>query len=146
MIAYKRIVVPVDGSENAKRALEHACALAVAADASLILLYVATIISSTPSFGSLFGGYAAERVAVELQEKGERILQEAAASVPHRVKVERVFEVGAPDAIILSVVKEKAGDMIVMGCRGLGKVEGYALGSVSQYVMNHANVPVILVK
>ena len=46
MVTYKTIVVPTDGSENAKRALEHALAVADRNQAELIVVHVANIVSA----------------------------------------------------------------------------------------------------
>ena len=51
MVTYKKIVVPTDGSENAKRALEHAIAVADRNEAELIIVHVANIVSAI-SFAS----------------------------------------------------------------------------------------------
>ena len=55
---YRTIVVPVDGSDNSKRAVEHAVTIASTVGASLTLVYVANIvsvISKGPSKGCLWG-------------------------------------------------------------------------------------------
>ncbi len=50
MVTYKTIVVPTDGSENAKRALEHALAVADRNKAELIIVHVANIVSAISNF------------------------------------------------------------------------------------------------
>ena len=50
MVTYKTIVVPTDGSENAKRALEHALAVADRNHAELIVVHVANIVSAISNF------------------------------------------------------------------------------------------------
>ena len=50
MVQYKTIVVPVDGSENAKRALEHALSVADRNEAQLIVVHVANIVSAISNF------------------------------------------------------------------------------------------------
>ena len=50
MVTYKTIVVPTDGSENAKRALEHALAVADRNQAELIVVHVANIVSAIFNF------------------------------------------------------------------------------------------------
>ena len=50
MVTYKTIVVPTDGSENAKRALEHALAVADRNHVELIIVHVANIVSAISNF------------------------------------------------------------------------------------------------
>ncbi|XP_070206089.1 universal stress protein in QAH/OAS sulfhydrylase 3'region-like [Littorina saxatilis] len=45
---------------------------------------------------------------------------------------------------ILMAAKEENADLIVMGTRGMGKVRRTFLGSVSDYVLHHAHVPVLV--
>ena len=52
MVTYKTIVVPTDGSENAKRALEHALAVADRNQAELIVVHVANIVSLVVTYPS----------------------------------------------------------------------------------------------
>ena len=53
MVEYKKIIVPADGSENGKRALEHALAIVKRNDAELILVHVANIVSAISNFDQL---------------------------------------------------------------------------------------------
>ena len=49
-----------------------------------------------------------------------------------------------PGEVIIKVANEEKAHMIVMGTRGLGKVRRTILGSVSDYVVHHANCPVLV--
>lgn len=51
-----------------------------------------------------------------------------------------------PGEYIIKVAVEEAVDLIIMGPRGLGKLRKAFLGSVSDYVLNKATVPVLLFK
>jgi nucleotide-binding universal stress UspA family protein len=54
--------------------------------------------------------------------------------------------VGDPGPTIAEVAREKACDLIVMGARGLGTHSAALLGSVTQSTIEHAAVPVLVVK
>ena len=56
-----------------------------------------------------------------------------------------VVEAGSPGENICKVVKKEGATFIVIGCRGVGTVRRTILGSVSDYVVHHAHVPVIVV-
>lgn len=61
-----------------------------------------------------------------------------------RGKVKRTH--GAPRSDILRVAEEEKVDLIITGTRGLGKIRRTILGSVSDHVIHHAHVPVIICK
>ena len=56
-----------------------------------------------------------------------------------------VLQGPAPDAI-LRVAETEGYDLIVMGSRGLGQFQGLLIGSVSDRVMHHAKIPVLIVR
>ena len=47
---------------------------------------------------------------------------------------------------LVHIAKEEKVNIIVIGCRGLGTVRRTVLGSVSDYVLHHASVPVVVCK
>ncbi len=145
---YKNILVPVDGSDNAKRALEHAIAIAEGAKAQLTLVYVANIVSVISNFDQIpsGSGYVTEQVAMDMEETGKGVLEELSKMVPADVPVKTVFEVGSPGPAILAVAKKFDANLIVMGSRGLGPLKGLFMGSVSSYIVSHSVCPVLIVK
>ena len=52
---------------------------------------------------------------------------------------------GKPGEVICKLVKEKNAFLVVMGSRGLGTIRRTILGSVSQYCIDHAHIPVTVV-
>jgi len=148
MVEYKTIVVPADGSENSKRALIHALAVASRNDAELIIVHVANIVSAISNFDQtpISGGYVSEQIAEDMEATGKEILKEAMENIPENVKVRSVFQVGSPGPAVLAVAKQNCADLIVMGSRGLGPLKGLFMGSVSSYVTSHSTCPVLVVK
>lgn len=148
MVEYKTIVVPADGSENSKRALTHALAVASRNDAELIIVHVANIVSAISNFDQtpISGGYVSEQIAEDMEATGKEILKEAMENIPENVKVRSVFQVGSPGPAVLAVAKQNCADLIVMGSRGLGPLKGLFMGSVSSYVTSHSTCPVLVVK
>lgn len=148
MIQYKRILVPVDGSDLSKAAIEHTCSLAKAHNSTLFLLHVASIASSiSPLEQSPIspGGYASLELAQDLEDRGREVIENAKALVPEGILVETIFEVGAPGPTIIEVANTNHMDLIVMGSRGLGLLKGIFMGSVSTYVVSHESCPVLIV-
>lgn len=56
-----------------------------------------------------------------------------------------IHDTGSAGEVIVSYVKKERATCIVMGCRGLGKLRRTLLGSVSDYVVRHSSIPVIVV-
>lgn len=148
MVEYKKIIVPADGSENSKRALAHAVAIANRNDAELIIVHVANIVSAISNFDQtpISGGYVSEQIAEDMEATGKEILNEVIEEVPDNITVKSVFEVGSPGPAVLAVAKKNNADLIVMGSRGLGPLKGLFMGSVSSYVTSHSTCPVLVVK
>lgn len=148
MIKYKTVVVPVDGSENSRRALEHAVSIAEGNSSELIVVHVANIVSAISNFDQtpISGGYVSEQIAEDMEETGKEILGEALKEISPAVTVKSVFEVGSPGPAVLAVAKKNNADLIVMGSRGLGPIKGLFMGSVSSYVTSHSQCPVLVVK
>ena len=159
------IVVATDGSEHAAKAIDLASDLAARCSAKLILLHslrgdssVAQIraavgmerLSATtrqeleraeqaiePGFGA--GFKVPELSTAALKEIGEHILArgERAAKERNVQNVElRLTDEDAASAV-LSTARNEHADLIAVGSRGLGEVEGLLIGSVS-YKVNHA--------
>lgn len=147
-VEYKTIVVPADGSENSKRALQHAVSIAERNKAQLVVVHVANIVSAISNFDQtpISGGYVSEQIAEDMEETGKEILDDVVKEVPADVTVKSVFEVGSPGPAVLAVAKKFNADLIVMGSRGLGPLKGLFMGSVSSYVTSHSTCPVLVVK
>ena len=147
MKEFRRILVPVDGSENSKRALAYASYLAKLCQASVDVLHVVNLAAVLPTLGQVnTGGYIPDQVFDEIQENGRRIVSESVKAVPPEIVVSSFIEVGVPTEIIMSVCTKNQDDLIIMGRRGLGMIKELVLGSVSNYVLYHATCPVMIVK
>ena len=140
---FKNILVPVDGSDHALHALDVACDLAQKYGAALHLVH-----AYPPIFieGMMSSNDIEAIIAVRAQA-GDAILRRAAEHIQGRVPDITTELREAPDAdAILEEVETHHCDLIVMGTRGLGRLAGLLLGSVSQKVVQHAKCPVLLVR
>ena len=137
---FQNILVPVDGSEHAKRAVQAAAELATKFESQLTLLHV------MPRAGS-------HRIPAELQEFARaehltvneaEILQNVATSIVERAKIQAqsegvknantAVEIGDAASRIIEYSEKNAIDTIVMGRRGLSDLAGLFLGSVTHKV------------
>lgn len=137
-----KILVPMDGSESALRALEQAIRRVSGSNGEIRLLNVQLPI---PSSVSDFVGSGS--VQDYYREEGEKALDAArerltGAGVPHDADM----RVGAIAETIATDATEQGCDEIVMGSRGLGTLSSMLLGSVASRVLHLAKVPVTIVK
>lgn len=140
---FKNILVPVDGSDHALHALEVACDLAQKYGATLRLVH-----TYPPVFiEGMIGDDDIEALIATRAKAGDAILQRAVELIKGRVTNVTTELREAPDAeSILEEAETHHCDLIVMGTRGLGRLAGLLLGSVSQKVVQHAKCPVLLVR
>ena len=145
MLKYKKILVPYDGSDHAKKALLHAIDLAKAGDGTtLYIASVCNMVSAMSNFDqvSIAEGCLTTKLSEDLEEQCKDDLKEAAAMIPEGVAHEELYEVGSPGP----VAKEKGCALVVMGSRGLGPLKGIFMGSVSSYMVSRSKCPVLIVK
>lgn len=138
---YHRILFATDGSESAQKAARHAVALAHHTGATLSVLYV---LDAHASFH--LGVYQAEALN-ELRDEGRRALA-AVAELAREVGVnlEETLCEGRPGETIVREAERQGADLIVLGSHGQNPLADILLGSVSEYVLHHAGVPVCIVR
>ena len=144
----KSILVPVDGSEHSKKALEFALELCAGLGGSITLLHVA---QSVPADRTLILGGAAVTIEAsreELNKAGRQVIDAAVTMAKGQncqVSAADVMR-GDPAAQIVAQAKSMQADLIVMGSRGLSDLAGLVLGSVSHKVNPLSSCTCILVK
>ena len=138
---FAKILVPYDGSVHSQRALRVAAELARCTKAAV---HVVNAVERRPAY--LGKPYFREAVTHILADAVE-ILDEAAGQIAGLgLKVTSDVLEGPPAEAILRLADTGQFDLIVMGSRGFGQVEGLLLGSVSDRVLHHARVPVMIVR
>jgi len=142
------ILIPVDGSEHSKKALELGCDLANKYGASVHLVHVAE--SPVREHTMALGGAAITLHASpdELKAAGSREIEFATEYARNHGVQEITSEVSGGNAAhrIVDSAKEVHADMIVMGSRGLSDLAGLLVGSVSHKVTNMAPCTCITVR
>ncbi len=137
---YRTVLVPLDGTPLAERALPLANTVARAAGARVILLRA---VETQPAPGIDVGvGPSAER---ELRE-AEEYLSEVARRLPGLGIVETaVFRGDATDAV-LEETRVRRVDLLVMATRARSGLDRLVHGSVAEAVLARTPVPVLLVR
>ena len=138
---FLNILVGLDSSEEARRALGYAVELAQAGNAKLTLMTVAPPVSSYVTLA----GLSPEVMSEELDRWAGGVLAEAEAAVPDGVLVHRIEGRGHPGPEIVAELHRGGYDLIVLGSRGRGRAQEGLLGSVNGYVHFHATVPLLTV-
>lgn len=139
----KRILVPVDGSEGANRAVRFAAGLALELGCTVTLLHV----YDAPTAALLgFEAVAADRFEKAKNQVAEGSFEAARAAAGTGVSFDTHATIGHPANEIVAYAKANPIDLIVIGSRGLSELQGLLLGSVSHYVAHHAPCPVTIVR
>ena len=142
-IRYRKILVPIDGSEEAARAFHHAVYLASLVRGELTLLHVVDLNRKMSMLErSMAGGY----VPQEFKEQGYKLLQPYMKQIPDEVGLDTMVQIGSPAEIIADVAENGGFSLIIMGSRGLGSLQDIILGGVSHYVLHHCGVPTLVVR
>lgn len=144
---YQRILVPIDGSATAERALQEAIKLA-AGKAQLRLVYVIEEVYPLDAEGYAYIDYAALQQAV--RSTGERTLAQAAEKVRRSGITTETALLDVPGERVAGVIDNEAlswkADLIVIGTHGRSGLSRLLLGSVAEGVVRGASVPVLLVR
>jgi nucleotide-binding universal stress UspA family protein len=140
-----KILIPVDGSANAQRAVDHVIKYIAALKETpqLLLLNVQWNVAA----GNVKLFINQQTIEDYYREQGMAALQAArasldAAGLPYQYHI----SVGTPAEAIAQYAHEQVADQIVMGRQGQGAVKTLLLGSVVNKVLHLANCPVLLVK
>jgi len=138
---FHKILLAVDGSEHALQAAAVAGEMARAMQADL---RVVTVYDPIPPYLQEPG---LQQAMDERFARSEAVLSEALVAVGEIPCALETAQLEGPVAeAVLTAVEARPVDLIIMGARGLGRLQGLLLGSQSQKVVAHAPCPVMLVR
>lgn len=139
---FAKILAPLDGSENSRRALEVAISLAQKCGSSIIAVFVLPF----PAVQA----YQPDRAAKEQIFKEAKVFLEDSKKNAESKGVQLKYEIleGNPASALVdfSQSPKNSVDLIVMGSRGIGGIKEAFLGSVLHHVTQKSTVPVLVVK
>jgi nucleotide-binding universal stress UspA family protein len=140
---FRNILVAVDGSPHADRALREAIDIAAAGNGRLTLI---TAVQRPPSWASTPMAVAASQtLAQDLEQESRDALEHAVQTVPASIPVTKILSEQPIRHALCAQMRSGRHDLLVMGSRGRGAVSASLLGSVSHYVLNHSPIPVLVV-
>lgn len=140
-----KILVAVDGSENANRAVDHAVQRA-RQSREPVELHVLNAQPPIP-FAEARRVVGQDVINAYHHDEGMKALQAARARL-EKSEVAHTFHiaVGPAAETIADYAREHGCDQIVMGSRGMGAIAGVLLGSVAAKVLHLVDIPVTVVK
>ncbi len=147
---FERILVGVDGSESALKAVATAAGLGKAHGSALVLVHVVQV--------SAIADQALKMSATEhLKDNPKTIMEKLSQEVLDKARA-HAREAGLPDERIttltsdgnqarqlIQAAEQQKVDLVVVGSRGRGRLEGILLGSVSQKIAALAPCPCLIV-
>ncbi|MCK9277388.1 MAG: universal stress protein [Methanoculleus sp.] len=140
---FRKILVAIDGSEPASRALEAAIEEAGAWNAKVHVVYVVEsgLFSSLPMDNTL------EVIYSVLQKEGEEILESARKKADAAgISLTTHLRQGHAGSQIVSLAEELGIDLIVLGSYGKSGVDRLLLGSVTDYVVQNSPITTTVVR
>jgi nucleotide-binding universal stress UspA family protein len=138
-MVFGKILVPYDNSVNSKRALNNAFALASKTNSTITLVHV---IAYHNAMAKIVQPYRETLIAYV-----KKFLDDANKDATKRkIKTDQKILYGNPSEEIINLMKKKKFDLVIMGKRGVTKVTGPSLGSVSNALVQHSKIPVMIIQ
>jgi nucleotide-binding universal stress UspA family protein len=143
-LAYRKILVSLDGSTLAEAALPHAQILASDEKAEIVLLRVSVNPAAEFSFSD---PSIADSIIQEMESESLAYMQSARGKLQKAgFRTSFIIRQGAIAETILQVATEIHADVIVMSTHGRSGLRRWLLGSVADRVGTHSNFPVLLIR
>lgn len=144
---YEKILVPFDNSSQSFSAAQHALKLALVSGATVTLFHVVQDSLYDPEERARVRiGIDRDTILNELKIKAESMLEQLRERLTgNDIRIDTAVVAGNPAREILKKAKIEGYDVIIIGSRGLGKIPGILMGSVSNKVCSGATCPVIVI-
>lgn len=139
-MAHKKILVALDGSKPSYKALDQAIYLARQNQGTITGVFVIPLFSVNVA-------KPASKLGKALAEGGKKILDEAKSRcAKNGVLFYQKILCGNEGFKLVHFAKNNQSDLIVMGSRGQSNTREFVLGSVSHYVTQKSQIPVLIIK
>ncbi|OON17271.1 universal stress family protein, partial [Opisthorchis viverrini] len=144
------VIFPIDGSVHSERALSWYLDNMRAPNDHAVFINVIEPVYSSPAFGMSMESPMQPDIARVMESSiasGKKLCQNKMKHAKElALPAEAFLHVDSrPGHAIIKAVGGHHGDVVVMGSRGMGVIRRTFLGSVSDYVLHHSHVPVVIV-
>ncbi len=144
MITIKKILVPIDFSDNAEHVMEYALSVAHRFEANILLCFVAQLYTDYSDF------FIPQMPVVAIEEEIDKAAKERMHSFTEKysneIRIEECVLIGNVAHEILNLAEKRDVDLIVMGTHGYQGLEKILFGSVAEKVVKTSPCPVLTVK
>ncbi|MDO5852063.1 MAG: universal stress protein [Methanobacteriaceae archaeon] len=148
---YDRILLPTDGSKNSERAIVHALEIAKREHSEIIILNVVDSVYLT--------GLPEEEIITKtealMQEESEKVLKNIVEIINNlesedkedyeKIKLTPLTKEGNAPDVILKITESEDINMIVIASSGKHLIDRFLLGSVTEKIVRHAKVPIMVI-
>lgn len=143
---FTNILIPLDGSARAERALPIAERVARARGATLLLVRVVADLIDTGAYMVPTATLSQSLVDRELEDA--RVYLESLAETYRGkgLQVKTQVEMGVPTQTLLDLISARKIDGVIIGSHGRSGLARWALGSVAQAIVRHSTAPVLLLR
>ncbi|AHV94779.1 universal stress protein [Bordetella holmesii] len=142
---YKHILIPTDGSDLAERAVKQGLALARKLDARVTLIQVIQPVRASAGESVQLRGTLEEYEREERVQAEQWLAKAAVRAADAGVPCEAVTAINVqPYEAIVATARDKGCDLIAIASHGRSGLSAMLLGSVTQKVLAHSDLPVLV--
>lgn len=143
---FKRILVPLDGSKRAERALPVAARIARQTNGSLVLVRVVSMATELWPYVDLETAHTQAVVEMELREAAHYLDSRATMPELEGISIDTVVLHGPTATTILSVALSHGANLIIICSRGYTGMTRWVMGSIADKLARHSSVPVLVLR
>lgn len=141
---FKKILVPVDGTQNCEKVFDYAKELALTFKSEIVLFNAQEI---APTIAWVNDPIAYQQIVIDPDKIAQDILNKALTCFEDtQIKVTTCFSLGDPAHAILDQAEASECDVIIMSTHSNKAITRFLLGSVTDKVVHHAKVSVLIVR
>lgn len=144
---FKKILFPIDNSENSKRVQNYVIEMAKKHQSEVVIFHsyeFPTAVYGHPASIGVY--YYNDQLKKVITEEADKMLNDLKSVFEEeKIPVKTITEKGNVGKAIIDIIDFETCDLVIMASRGLNSLERFLLGSKSNYVLHHANIPVMII-